>query len=759
MAGGSFSSTTSTSQTLSVDPTQLPTADIHSSSTQALISTLSASPHTFLQPPPSLHSAALVLAKRFLDPLASSVREAQLHRQRDVRKKRKRGEDESSRGQVLQLNKLYLDGFGIDQVWEQARRVLDAARQEVERSLPQVVPSGKDEFNASTNTNGDGAVGEGLDMMQLDEDGFEIDASDDDLGEEGVDYEIEDNDVVDDEEMDDGQEGNTDPERDVEAEDEESDNEDEALSEDEEPVEIFEEDPNGLNDGFFSINNFNKYSEFLERRDAAGDPFDGAASDEEEIDWDVDPMTMAPEQLRKKSVDDDGDLEGEDEEDEDGDDEGGPTFGDANINAPEGDSEDGVGGVRDEDDGMADKGDMANTNDVLYKDFFAPPARKASDKSRPSSARILPKSRPTLHEATEENGDDIQRTMSAVRRDLFEDELSANEDASVSELDPSDLKSRRSNHERRQAKIAEEIRKLEAANVAKREWTLSGEARAADRPLNSLLEEDLDFERTGKPVPVITNEVSEGIEELIKRRILTQDFDEVIRRRPDSLTAPNANTRRGRFELDDTKPQQSLAEIYEADHLRKTDPGSYTDKRDEKLKKEHAEIEALWVDVSAKLDALSSWHYKPRPAAPSVNIVADVPTVTIEDARPTAGGEVGEASMLAPQEIYAPGKESAGAGEVVPKSGAPVGREEMSREEKVRRRRREKERIKKSGVAPRTSGTKNGESKKTKEKKEIVGDLKKGGVKVIGRKGEIRDVEGKAFKARNATVGAGSFKL
>lgn len=349
--------------------------------------------------------------------------------------------------------------------------------------------------------------------------------------------------------------------------------------------------------------------------------------------------------------------------------------------------------------------------------------------------------------------------MANVRRDLFDDN-SEHEDSgdALSEVDPSDPKSRKSAHERRQAKVAEEIRRLEAASVAKREWTLSGEARAADRPQNSLLEEDLDFERTGKPVPVITAEVSESIEELIKRRIIAQEFDEVIRRRPDSDTVPSG-ARRGLFELDDSKPQQSLAELYEEEHVKVTNPDSYTSKADDRLKKQHQEIEFLWREVSAKLDALSSWHYKPKPAAPSLTVVADVSTIAMEDAQPTtASGMAGAESMLAPQEIYKAGqeKQSIEKGELVPKTGAPVAKQEMTREEKLRRRRREKERIKKRGgleVSQQPKG------KKAMQKKKTVDELKKGGVKIIGRKGEIRDVDGNKVKAAAVTNGAGGLKL
>ena len=51
-------------------------------------------------------------------------------------------------------------------------------------------------------------------------------------------------------------------------------------------------------------------------------------------------------------------------------------------------------------------------------------------------------------------------------------------------------------------------------------------------------------------------------------------------------------------------------------------------------------------------------------------------------------------------------------GEVVAKSGLPVARQEMSREDKLRRRRREKERIKKAG------GETTKISKKAQEKKD-----------------------------------------
>jgi len=714
--------------------------DLHPSSEDAFLSTLSTSPHTFLQPPPSLHAASLVLAKRYLDPLASTISEIQSQRQQESRRKRKRGEDGLyGYKQTLQLKQVYLEGFDIEQVWEQARRVLDASREEVEKDLPGVL--GDVQGDATLEARGDGhhdAEGH-VKLLRIDEDGFEV------SGDEGEDYDMEDMEDGDLGEQSAAEEGDIDAEAAaaLEEEDEEDievDNLDVGGDESsvDEQTEVYKPDPHGLNDGFFSIDDFNRQSMFLEQHDARGDPNDGAGSDEEDIDWDADPVAMSNSNRTVAAVNDNGKSGESESEDEDQD---GPTFGNADLDRQSSDDEEDV----------EDMEAMNNTNEIQYDDFFAPPPQKATKSKR---RRALPKTQPAGLSSAQEDREDIHRTISAVRRDLFEDELSAEaESEPSSDLDPGDPKSRKSNHERRQAKLAEEIRRLEAANVAKREWTLAGEARAADRPINSLLEEDLDFERAGKPVPVITNEVSEDIEALIKRRILAKEFDEVIRRRPDSL-ATGSGVRRGRFELDDTKPQQSLAEMYEAEHLQAVDPDGFVDKRNEKLKKEHAEIEVLWKDISAKLDALSNWHYQPKPQQPSITVVADVPTISMEDARPSAGGDLGRNSMLAPQEVYKAGEEKS-KDDIVPKSGVPVAREEMSREEKLRRRRREKERIKKAGGLV----VKGKVGKVAQEKSQVASDLKKGGVKVIGKKGELKDIEGNAIKAPHALKGAHQFKL
>ncbi|KAM0797429.1 U3 small nucleolar ribonucleoprotein complex, subunit Mpp10 [Usnea florida] len=715
-------------------------------SDQLLLSILESSSHTFLQPTPSLHAASLTLAKRYLDPLATSTSVAQAQRQQVNRRKRKRVKHSADADRKpLQLTQLYLEGLKVEQIWEQARRILDAARSEIELSLP-TYSQKQQEKSLSEELAGDPkSKSKSVKILEVNEDGFDVSSSDSDELDSNEDARVEESGGSFDDSnqlQSDGETAAFDHDDIEEMVDGKSlDGEDhgaELSDSDEKSKDIFTLDKNGLNDGFFSIDDFNMQSKFLEQQDARGEN-DGAASDEEEVDWDVDPLAVTSSSNSGRTLRKEAMKESEDEED-------GPTFGNVDLKGSD---------ISDDDESSADGaqvddiGVINNTNDIRYADFFAPPPRKAS---KPSRRRALPKTQPPPQHASEE---DIQRTISAVRRDIFEDDLTPDEDEA-----PSDANDRRSSHQRRQAAIRAEIQRLEAASVAKRDWTLSGEARAADRPINSLLEEDLDFERAGKPIPVITQEVSEDIEALIKRRILAREFDEVIRRRPGNLATGNGDVRRGRFELDDTKPQQSLAEVYEAEHLKSVDPEGHADIRDEKLKREHAKVEQMWKDVSATLDALTSWHYKPKPPTASINVVADVPTISMEDARPAAGGDIGGESMLAPQEVYKPGEGKRNKDEVMKKrSGLPIGREEMTRDEKVRRRRREKERIRKAGgLAPVKSAE--GRGKKTEEKRGVIGDLRKGGVRIIGKKGEVRDVQGKAVNGQvEAAKGAGRYKL
>jgi U3 small nucleolar RNA-associated protein MPP10 len=667
-------------------------------------------PWTFLHPTDQLHAQIADSAKQILDPLAASVVDGQTLR-RQINKKRKRVDAELDGVPPLQLKNLYVAGFTSNQIWEQATRILESAGREVERDITLLArnddnlsSADEDELDVS---DPEGSASESDDGDSLSDDFSEkaiLDDNDEELLEESQhsDEEVSESEDI----MDDA----------MSVDD----------SEEEDPG-TYVEDRFGLNDGFFSIDDFNKQTEHWERLDARGAGNDADDSDDDEIDWHANPMAgmgtiSNPSDSRKTRGSDDKDGMDDDDSEEDG-----PTFGNADLNGDSDSDDDAFDG---EDAGM---GGIENANDIRYADFFAPPPRKASSKK----ARALPKTQPSA----EVMEGDVERAMADVRRDLFDEESEG--EAEVDEMhEAGDSNVPRSTHEKQRARIADEIRRLEAANVAKKEWMLTGEARAVERPVNSLIEEDLDFERVGKPVPVVTNETTEDIEELVKRRILAKEFDEVIRRRPGA--ADVESSRRGRFELADTKPQQSLAEMYEADHLKATD-ANYVDPKNQKLMREHAEVTDLWKEISSKLDLLCNLNYKPQTPQISINVVSDAPTIMMEDARPTAGSAVGGPSALAPQEIYAPGDDGRVAGEVVLKTGAVISKDEMSREEKARKRRQKKSQ-RKEDVSTKPSG-------KAAEKQQLVSDLKKGGVKVINKEGKVTDMSGSKVGATTKSSG------
>ena len=159
-----------------------------------------------------------------------------------------------------------------------------------------------------------------------------------------------------------------------------------------------------------------------------------------------------------------------------------------------------------------------------------------------------------------------------------------------------------------------------------------GEASARARPENSLLEEDLDFEHVQKVTPVITEETVRTLEELIKKRILDVSPADSPLESHDSIalarTHPSQNdfnsTVRVRaydptpflpsrfFDLQDTQSNKSLAQIYEEEYQSAASGSKTVDPRDDKLKKDHQEIEDLWGEICYKLDALSSLNFVPK---------------------------------------------------------------------------------------------------------------------------------------------------
>ncbi|KAF9267796.1 Mpp10 protein [Marasmius fiardii PR-910] len=313
----------------------------------------------------------------------------------------------------------------------------------------------------------------------------------------------------------------------------------------------------------------------------------------------------------------------------------------------------------------------------------------------------------TSDEESEDEGN-LRNIIERLKDDLFAEEPVSHQDLST--------------HEKRMAALTEQISELEAENVAKKDWALLGEADSRSRPQNSLLEEDLEFERVQKPVPVITEDVVQNLEERIKARIREGHFDDVVRIRPfeDKPFLPSRF-----FELNDSKSKQSLAQIYEEEYIASQTGGVAGEDRDGKLKKEHAEIEKLWEGICGKLDALCNTHFTPKQPKATISTVSNVSTATLESALPTTQSA---STMLAPEEVFAPQASDLRA------------RSELTPAEKQALRRKERKARKKNRDALDKSVDKYAKAKKggsvKKQKEEALKSVVKSGkgVTVVGKK-------------------------
>ncbi|CAN1179684.1 M phase phosphoprotein 10 [Linum perenne] len=198
-----------------------------------------------------------------------------------------------------------------------------------------------------------------------------------------------------------------------------------------------------------------------------------------------------------------------------------------------------------------------------------------------------------------------------------------------------------STHEKELQKKRAEIEKLEKANLDPKIWTMRGEVTAADRPNNSALEFDLDFEHNVRPVPVITEEVTQSLEEMIKKRILEGQFNDVKRAPALPSKAPKELK-----QMDENKSSEGLGKIYEEEYVRQTNPSaaplSFSDEQ-------KTEASTLFKKICLKLDALSHFHFAPKPVIEDMTIQSNVPALAMEEIAPIA---VSDAAMLAPEEVF-----------------------------------------------------------------------------------------------------------
>lgn len=177
-----------------------------------------------------------------------------------------------------------------------------------------------------------------------------------------------------------------------------------------------------------------------------------------------------------------------------------------------------------------------------------------------------------------------------------------------------------------------------------------GEARAAERPQNSLLNVHLDFNTATKVPPTITKETTTAIDALIKQRVLDELFDDPI------LKEGGGQKRRklDESQVDFTKSKKGLGDLYADDLHRKLmnrNQDAFLESElsgpDGPLKRE---VEEIAKDLFANLEILSNFHYTPKaPQAENQIQTQNVPALMLEEGLPIS---VSTAQTRSAREVF-----------------------------------------------------------------------------------------------------------
>ncbi|CAM9269203.1 unnamed protein product [Choristocarpus tenellus] len=195
-------------------------------------------------------------------------------------------------------------------------------------------------------------------------------------------------------------------------------------------------------------------------------------------------------------------------------------------------------------------------------------------------------------------------------------------------------------HAEKARKMKLKVSELERELLAEKPWALKGEIRAKDRPENSLLEASVDVDRVARSAPPPTVERTMSLLDMIKKRCIDQNWDDVT---PRNIAVPTV--RKEAPELSQEKSKEGLGDIYEKEYM-KTTMGIEEDDKHADLKKE---LKILFTKLTGKLDALCNFHYTPKPVIPEMKVQADVAAISMEEVLPAS---VADGEALAPEEVY-----------------------------------------------------------------------------------------------------------
>lgn len=331
-------------------------------------------------------------------------------------------------------------------------------------------------------------------------------------------------------------------------------------------------------------------------------------------------------------------------------------------------------------------------------------------------------------EESENEEDELEQLKYAAKGAINEEDLDNMLDKSKFQQEEDEKITRAedlSTYEKSQEALQSVIEKLEEKSLAGRAWTLMGEADVRNRPKDGLVAQDLEFARGDKLKPVITTETTEELEDIIRRRILDLNFDDVERK-----ALPKQKKKRKVVELDSEKSSMGLAELYERDFMdrAKENLGLETS-QEEKLSKEHAEILKLKIQLFHQLDSLCNFHFTPEPANLDVKVATESAAIDMEEAMPSAQVNP-DISQLAPEELHNPEKESL------------LGETEKTREEKKAEhranKRKKRKREQQRNADSRLLARHNEKLKSAMDAKTLLDRLAPGEVKEMKRNDDVK---------------------